>query len=354
MLRSVLIALGAAAAVGVAAVAAGGFGGGDGAEDGGAPPAAAPATAEVTTATLTRSEEVPGALAYGDPLTVTPPAGAPGVLTWLPEPGDTVARGEPLYAVNAQPVPLLTGGQPLYRTLEPGAEGEDVELLERNLAELGYTGFTADDSYTGATAEAVAAWQDDLGRTETGTVDPGDAVVAEGAARVAQVHAAPGAPAGGGPLLDITGTRREIDVALDAGLEGLVSEGAPADVELPDGTAVVAEVAEIGAATAEQAEGGEAVVTVPLVLTVEDQEALGSYQAAPVTVLLTAERREDVLAVPVHALVALGEGGYGLEVVARDGTSGGYVRVTTGLFADGLVEVSGEGVEDGTVVGVPE
>ncbi|MDT0305549.1 peptidoglycan-binding domain-containing protein [Streptomyces sp. DSM 44917] len=354
--RGALAALGAVAVAGAAAVAASGFGGGS-AETGGEAPDGPPATAEVTTATLTRTEEVTGTLSHGDPVTVQAPApdapDGPGMLTWLPDPGDTVSRGEPLYTVNAQPVPLLYGAQPLYRPLEPGVEGPDVELLEENLAALGYEGFTADATYSQGTAEAVAAWQEDLGRPGTGAVLPGEAAVAGGAARVQALHAAPGAPASG-PVLDITGTERRIDVALEAGLEDLAAEGTAATVGLPDGTELEAEVTHVGAATA--APGGEAdpeaEVTIPLELSVADQDALGTYQAAPVTVRLTAERREDVLAVPVNALVALREGGYGVEVAEGGGTA--YVRVETGLFADGLVEVSGEGIAEGTVVGVPE
>jgi hypothetical protein len=55
--------------------------------------------------------------------------------------------------------------------------------------------------------------------------------------------------------------------------------------------------------------------------------------------------------VPVSALLALAEGGYGLEVVRDDGTTK-IVRVDTGLFADGKVEVRGAGIGEGTVVGV--
>ena len=40
--------------------------------------------------------------------------------------------------------------------------------LEQNLAELGYTGFTVDDTYDSATAKAVSSWQADLGLPETG------------------------------------------------------------------------------------------------------------------------------------------------------------------------------------------
>jgi peptidoglycan hydrolase-like protein with peptidoglycan-binding domain len=89
-------------------------------------------------------------------------------------------RGDAVYRVNERKVPLLYGSIPFYRTLEPGSEGTDVRMLERNLAALGYDGFEVNDEYTSATAQAVQEWQDDLNTEQTGTVGPGDAVVASG------------------------------------------------------------------------------------------------------------------------------------------------------------------------------
>ncbi|MCZ9340170.1 peptidoglycan-binding protein, partial [Streptomyces sp. TRM76130] len=98
-----------------------------------------------------------------------------GILTWLPEAGDTIERGENVYSVNQQKTPLLYGDIPLYRTMGPGDSGSDVKLLEANLKALGYDGFTADSTYDANTAAAVEEWQDDLNRERTGTVGPGDA-----------------------------------------------------------------------------------------------------------------------------------------------------------------------------------
>ena len=60
---------------------------------------------------------------------------------------------------------------------------------------------------------------------------------------------------------------------------------------------------------------------------------------------------EDVIAVPVAALLALAEGGYAVEVDAGGGATR-LVAVEPGFFADGLVEVSG-GLEPGDRVVVP-
>jgi membrane fusion protein, multidrug efflux system len=83
-------------------------------------------------------------------------------------------------------------------------------------------------------------------------------------------------------------------------------------------------------------------------VTIADQAALGALEAAPVDVGFISATRADVLTVPVAALLALAEGGYGVEIV-----EGNTVTVKTGMFADGRVEVSGDAISEGMLVGVP-
>ncbi|MFF3375696.1 peptidoglycan-binding protein [Streptomyces sp. NPDC002680] len=356
--RPLRVALALLASLGVTAVAVaaatGAFGGSDaeGTESGAASGPAKTATVQRTD--LTRGDTLDGTLGYGDSTPVQ--AAGQGVLTWLPSAGDTVKRGQPVYRLNEQKVPLLYGATPLYRTLDVDAEGRDVEVLEKNLAALGYTGFTVDDTYTEGTADAVRDWQKDLGRAETGTVGAGDAVVAPGARRVAEVQGTLGGQAGG-TVLTWTGTVRTVTVELDVKDEDLVSgDDTRATVKLPDGRTVEAEVTEVGTAVtaaATASTGGQSSdPTLPVTLTVDDQRKLGRYQAAPVDVDFEAETRKNVLAVPVEALVALREGGYAVERVTATGSE--YLAVDTGLFAGGMVEISGAGVTEGLKVGVPK
>ncbi|WP_433366826.1 peptidoglycan-binding domain-containing protein [Actinoplanes sp. CA-142083] len=294
-----------------------------------------PATATVERRTLTRTTTVGGTLGYGDTAAVLAPGGR-GMVTWLPRAGDVLERGDTVYRVDQQRVPLLYGSVPLYRALSTGSKGADVRQLESNLGALGYTGFTADDKFTAATAYAVKRWQKDLGRSRTGVVGPGDAVVSSGARRVAQLTAEPGAAASGA-LLRWTGTARVVAVALDIGSADLVRRGADATIELPDGTKAAARVTAIGTPAA----------TLPIQLTVTDQRKLGRYEVARVSVDLAAETRAGVLAVPITALVAQPGGGYAVVAGA------GHLPVRTGLFSDSYVEISGAGVVEGLAVGVP-
>jgi hypothetical protein len=70
-------------------------------------------------------------------------------------------------------------------------------------------------------------------------------------------------------------------------------------------------------------------------------------------VAIATDTRTGVLAVPVHALMALAEGGYAVAVPEPGGRR--LVGVTTGLFGDnGLVEVRGDGLAEGMAVEVPK
>ncbi|MEO3875054.1 peptidoglycan-binding protein [Nonomuraea sp. B12E4] len=304
-----------------------------------------PAVAKVTRTTLTATKTVDGTLGYGDPVTVS--GKSQGTITWLPGEGSTITRGHGVYSVDADRRSLLYGTVPLYRTLENGVEGRDVEQLERNLDKLGYDGFEVDNEFTWTTREAVEEWQEDLGHEVTGRVQPGDVVIAAGPIRVAELKKALGDTATG-PVLTATGTTREVHVNLDVADEHLVRKGMKATVELPDGSKVDGKVTGVGKVATETGSGNEATTTVEVRVSVSKLKK--AFDAAPVDVTIVSDQRENVLAVPVGALLALAEGGYGVQVV--EGAATRYVPVETGMFADGQVEVTG--VEEGTTVAVPK
>jgi hypothetical protein len=76
----------------------------------------------------------------------------------------------------------------------------------------------------------------------------------------------------------------------------------------------------------------------------------GLADRSPVTVLVEIEAAAGVLAVPVEALLALAEGGYAVERAA--GATTELVAVELGVFADGMVEITGD-LEPGDQVVVP-
>jgi hypothetical protein len=126
---------------------------------------------EVTVQTLRVGVELAGETGYGQAREF--PLRAEGTVTWLPDRGTKVRRGEPLMEVDGRPIILMYGDSPAYRTLHDGTEnaqsdiepagdagadastddaessagdppsppeptvGEDVRQFEENLTELG-------------------------------------------------------------------------------------------------------------------------------------------------------------------------------------------------------------------------
>ncbi|MGC7097995.1 peptidoglycan-binding protein [Amycolatopsis lurida] len=336
--------LGTGATVVVARVAAGS------ADEG--PPAAAPVeTAEVTRTDLAEQETMDGTLGYGAEREIA--GRKPGTITWLPNAGDVVDRGKPVYKVDDKPVPLFYGSIPFYRDLGEGAgNGPDVKVLEENLRDLGFGGFgKPDEKFTAATATAVRKWQKSLKLEETGTLTPADVVVDTGALRVGTVSAKLGGE-GTGPLLKGTGTERVVTVEVEVAKQGLLKVGDKVDLSIAGGEQTKGTVTAVGNEVEsdsgeEGAPGGQDKPKVAVTVKPDDPASAG-FDSAPVEVVVTTGQREGVLAVPVGALLALAEGGYAVEVV--EGAQRRLVAVDPGLFAGGQVEVTGDGLAEGAKV----
>jgi hypothetical protein len=348
--RVVAVATTAAVAVAAGVAAAVGFGGDNpGTATAGTLP---PANAQITRQTLIDSESVSGELGYGETRTAAVRAG--GTITWMAGTGSRITRGKPLYSVDNAKVVLLYGTLPAYRTLRSGDTGADVKQFERNLSALGYDGFTVDDEYTSATADAVEEWQDDLGLDETGRVELGQVVYAANEVRVDSHEATVGdAAQPGSGVLTYTGTARVVTATLDVDDQPLARKGGKVTVTLPDGKDVAGTIATVETVI-ETGSGAEAEseTKIEVTVTAADPKALGGFDSASVDVAFIADQRADVLTVPVAALLALAEGGYGVQLV--EGGTTRIVAVETGLFASGRVEISGAGVAEGATVGMPK
>ncbi len=317
---------------------------------------AAPAASDeitLTAAPITRgevvdTESVDGKLQYVDARSI--PASADGVVTWAPTEGAIVTRGKPLLRVDTEPVVLMYGSVPLYRTLEPGVEGRDAKQLEENLKALGYADdFTVDSEYTWATADAVEEWQDDVGLPETGTVDSSQVVFEPREVRVSEVKVAKGARVNAAAAaLTVTGTQSIVHVDLEAARQNLVTKNQEVTVTMPGGSTAKGKVTSVGT-VAQTDQDGNATIGVDITVSTKEE---GRIDQLPVTVELVSERATDVLSVPIEALLGLREGGFGVEVMKDDGTTQ-IVQVKTGVYGGGRVEITGTGLQEGMKVGVP-
>jgi peptidoglycan hydrolase-like protein with peptidoglycan-binding domain len=318
--------------------------------------------AAISRTNLVDTEQEDGSLGYDDQQTLR--SGVRGVLTALPDEGATVSRGQTLYRVDDKPVTLWYGTLPLYRPLADGVDdGPDVKQLEENLDALGYgEGLTVDDHFSSVTTDAVKAWQADRGLEETGKVDATQVVFVGHAVRVGEHKASVGDQVNAGaPVAAMSSTTRVATVELAADSASIAHVGDKVDIELPSGRTVKGTITKVGkvATTPSPTSGGsgsggssdEATITVTI--RVDNPRGTGDLDQTPVKVDFVKERKRDVLAVPVTALVALAEGGYAVEVSDPTTNTTHLVKVTTGLFAGGQVEVTGAGLHQGQRVVVP-
>jgi peptidoglycan hydrolase-like protein with peptidoglycan-binding domain len=315
------------------------------------------ATAEVELRTLTIDETLEATLGYSGELQIL--NGLAGTLTRVPALGTVLERGDQLYEVDGKKRPVLMyGSRPAWRTLRDGmSDGADIRQLEENLDALGFarSGLRVDRHWTSATTAAVKRWQRANGMTDDGSIALGEVVFATGAIRVTEHPAGLGLQVGPGQaVLRGTSDRQVVTVDLDADRVDLVAVDAPVSVELPDGSVVDGTVTAIGAVAEAGTDdfGAPSAPTVEVTIALALPEGAAAWEQAPVEVRIVRETRDDVLAVPVNALVALLEGGYAVERVGADGTTG-LVGVDLGIFQDGWVEVRTDGLEAGDAVAVP-
>jgi len=271
----------------------------------------------------------------------------------VPLPGDIISRGQAVYRVDDTPVVLLYGEVAAYRTLSPGVTGPDVGQLNANLTALGYDGLPNGNTYTSVTSWAVRQWQRDLGLPQTGAVDLGRVLFAPNDIRIDSVTAGVNESTGDGQeVLHYTGTDRQVTADLPVSQQRLVHDDTQVKVQMPDSTTVTGRVDRVYTIVEQPADSrSQALTLIEAVISLTDPTAAAGVEAAIVTVVFTAEVHENVLTVPIAALVALAEGGYGVEVV--EGTTTHYLAVQTGLFANGRVEITGDGLREGMTVGMP-
>jgi Putative peptidoglycan binding domain len=292
-------------------------------------------------------------------------------------------------------VPLLYGSIAAYRAFYVGmSDGADVGELTHDLIAAGYgAGLAQGDHYSSATAAAVERWQRALGLPATGDILLGEVVFEPGPIRVTSVTASVGSSigggggggggastggaGGGGTVLTATSTTPIVTVDLDVTQEYLVKPGDAVSIVLPDGSSTVGGHIEsvgnvatcpgggIGTGTgsasagtsADQSpcsssgSGSSSTPTVTVTISLDRTPPGATLDQAPVNVNITTQRANGVLAVPVNALLALQGGGFGVDVVT--GNVSHLVGVSTGLYSNNLVQVSGSSISAGTRIEVP-
>ncbi len=291
--------------------------------------------------------------------------GQSSTFTKLPAVGELLSRGESVYEISGQRVVLLYGSVfPTRAFLAGMSAGPDVAELNANLQALGYGQGLTGDTFTAETAVAIRAFQSARGQGVTGELPLGSVVFEPGPVRVTSVTATVGQAVMPGPVLGVTSTARQVKIALSAAQQASVKLGDTVTITLPDNQTTpgrITYVSSVATSPSSSKSGGgggggeeEGSPTIEVDATPTDPAATGHLDQAPVNVSITTESVRGALAVPIDALLALAGGGYALEVA--EGGSHRLEAVNLGLFddADGLVQVSGEGVSAGQRVVVPQ
>ena len=303
-------------------------------------------TAAVSTGDLLEEIEWAGEVAYAEKATVI---GTGGTITGAIASGTVVERGGPLVEVDARPMTLFYGDTPMYRQMERYDEGPDIFVLESNLVELGYDPdgtVTVDNEFTYYTELMVLRWQEDLGVEATGVVEASDILVLDGPALILD-EAAIGSSATGNLLTLAPQAELTITVPVDIADADEFATGDNVDVILPDDTERAGTVATVGTEVTTDQNGST--IDLLIALTNGNDDLL----EGPVVVRTLGEEIRGATVVPTRALIALAEGGFGVEKVGDAGDSR-LIGIEIGAFDDGLVEVTAGDLAPGDQVVVPK
>ena len=318
---------------------------------------------QVTQTNLIETETFPAILRFADPQIITAPIA--GTVTALPAENSTLSLGSSVAEIDGQPVVVFYGDRPMWRSLAlpldgSELEGPDVRQLESNLLSLGYPSARededelpsigpADDLFDEDTVRLIEDWREDIGLSAGGFVEAGRILYLTEDVRVARVLVSKGAlilP--GTPLLETSASDQEVFLQLPVDRRELVEVGDAVEVTLPDDTIVSATVVEVGTIVTYLEDDAPRCDQREYSTRRSQSWELACFDESPVDVEIISNEVVDALAVPVNALLALAEGGYAVEI-NRDGVVS-LIPVETGIYVDGLVEITGELVAGDSVV----
>ena len=271
----------------------------------------------------------------------------------------------------------MYGGQPAWRSFQIGmSPGSDIFQLEQNLVILGYDAdnlIQIDQQFDEHTERAVKNMQSALDITVTGNLFLGDIYFIPGPSVVQYSESYPDLGSRilstklvlalipiekviteideSGGSKEIRESLQKVNTSIEVTNKDLVDLGLEVSIELPDENIIYGKITEIGdIAVIPQANQGDPYIEIAVSL--EGNTNLPEWTGAAVTVSVTKKIANNVLTTPVTSLLALLGGGYAIEIIENGVTN--IVPVSVGLYADGWVEIAGEGLKPGLEVVVPE
>ena len=273
---------------------------------------------------------------------------------------------------------LMYGALPAWRDFEIGMEpGTDVLQLKENLVALGYGNFKnlrKDNVFDDETSRVISRMQSSLGLTTNGSLSFGEVIFMPGSSVIGSNTQFPQTGSmvtdkitlltltplqsvsttimSNGDVIEGATSLQRVSTQIDVADQTLVAVGTNVKIELPNNQLVDGRVASVGdvaiVPSGNQAGNPYLEVTIDIVGT----EDLQQWTGASVVVSVTESVASNVLSAPITGLLALLGGGYALEVAENTGTR--LVAVELGVYADNWVEISGNGLDENTLVVVPK
>lgn len=303
--------------------------------------------AEVERRTLEETVVTRGTMGF--PETGSVGIGASGRVTGVSvSSGDTLGSDQMVITLNGRPVVTMADVAPFWRDLSTGSQGDDVAALQTFLATQGYLASEPDGRFGPSTEAAVEDWQEQHGMSDPdGELRLGDTVVGNWPARVGQVRV------DAGDFLN----QGEVVATLTSDTAAVSLELLPSErLRVMEGSDVRIEVA----ATGQRASGVVSQVSLaPLdtegsllyPATAEATEDLEIPDGTQVRLTIVIERAEDVVAVPVAAVVSGSNGEPVVRVIGANDdiettpvelglSEGAWVEVTSGLSGGESVVVA--------------
>ena len=266
----------------------------------------------------------------------------------------------------------MYGEHPAWRSFETGmSAGDDIYQLEQNLVSLGYDkdkSILIDREFDENTHKAVEAMQSLMGVSVTGKLSFKDILFIPGPTVVqySSSHAELGAMiVTTNPVLglipiekvieksgepEVTKSLQKVNSSIEVANQDLVGVGLSVSIELPDENIIAGTISDIGEIAVIPL-GNQGEPYLEIVIAIDEVESFPEWTGATVTVSVTKKLASDVLAAPVTSLLAVLGGGYAIEIIENGLTK--LVPVSVGLYADGYVEIDGDGIKEGTEVIVP-
>lgn len=234
--------------------------------------------------------------------------------------------------------------------------GSDVRQLEEALVALGYDAdgsLIADGTYSLETIQAVLDFQAAVGLLEDGIVHLGEIVFLPSDVRITSQLATQGSGvSAGSPILGISLAEKVVFIDLPADKQGALAVGEAVIVEMPDKSEVPASVVFVSQTAAPAANDWDP-ATFEVRIELDDAAVAVGLDEAPVDVIVVSDYVEDVVAIPVSALVALLEGGYAVELNTGNGQVQ-LIAVEVGFFStDNMIEITSGALEPGDQVALP-